>query len=129
MSTALDTDDFCFDYIFIKFANLASPAIIPWIEVADGKYIPEESTEDQIVILTKKKPGAEDVVALDSAEATTTKSHLKKEALISYLESKLRDPKDQAVVDYGQVEDIRIQPAGQGMSKSVYQFMQKYTPN
>lgn len=126
MSTELDTDDFCFDYIFIKFANLAVPTIIPWIEVADGKYIPEESTDDQIVILTKKKAAGEN--SGEGAEGPPlTKSILKKDALITYLESKLRDPKDASVLDYGTIEDIRVQPAGQGMTGSVYQFMQKYT--
>lgn len=129
MSSPLEnTEEYCLDYVWIKFTNLKFPTLIPWIEVAAGVYVPEESTPDEIVILTKKIIPAdqENVVSQETADDSPSKTHLKKPDLIAYLESKLRSPADADVIDYGPIEDIRMQPAGKEMTKDVYQFLLKY---
>lgn len=129
MTTAdqLDIDEFRLDYIFIKFTSLAMPVLVPWIEVADGEYVHQESTVDEIVILTKKRNVEEEEgVVTEPVEDTPTKSHFKKEVLITYLDSKLRDASDPNIIDYGPIEDIRVQPAGQSMTKEVYIFLAKH---
>ena len=120
-----DLEEFPHDYLFVKFASLKYPAILPWLEVGAGTFVPEESTEDELVFLTKKK-SEEGVVSADSGDNTPSKSHLKKTALMGYIESQLRKPSDPEVIDYGPVEDFRIQPAGQVMTKDVFMFLARY---
>lgn len=129
MSSPLEnTEEYCLDYVWIKFANLKFPTPIPWIEVAAGVYVAEESTPDEIVILTKKIVPAdqENVVSQETADDSPSKTHLKKPDLIAYLASKLRSPGDATIVDYGSIEDIIMQPAGKEMTREVYQFLLKY---
>lgn len=122
-----DFKEYHLDYLFIKFSGVKTPLIIPWIEVADGTYVAEESTEDEIVILTKKKKkDTDDNTAPAANEGDLVKSHLKKEALMAYLETKLRDPNLLNIVDYGTIEDLRLQPAGREMTSSVYKFLLNY---
>lgn len=129
MSFLDDTKEFSLDYVFIKFAGLKAPALIPWIEVAAGKFVPEESTIDELVFLTKppaKEDADPDVITESSADEGLTKSHLKKADLIKYLDAKLREPANPDVVDYGPVEDIRIQPAGMDLTREVFAFLAQY---
>ena len=129
MSSPLEnTEEYCLDYVWIKFANLKLPILIPWIEVAAGVYVAEESTPDEVVILTKKIVPAdqEHVVSQETADDSPSKTHLKKPDLIAYLETKLRSPGDATVIDYGTIEDIIMQPAGKEMTREVYQFLLKY---
>ena len=128
MSWIGELDHFKLDYVFIKFAGLRLPTPIPWLELADGVFVPEESTDDEIVILTRKKNAKKDegVVTPETADDTPTKTHLKKTALIEYFNAKLREPGNTDVVDYGPVEDFRIQPGGRDLTKGVFHFLIKY---
>lgn len=118
--------EFQLDYIFIKFANLPQPVMVPWIEVADGKYLPDESTDDEIVVITKKKK-TKDAKEGEDDETALQKVCFTKEVLITQLiEPKLRNTVNNGDCDYGPVEDIRIQPAEQDMTKSIYLFLNKY---
>lgn len=117
------------DYLIVKFANLKNPTLLPWIEVGAGAFVYEESVEDQLVFLTKPRQQADTekgVVTAASADEAPTKTHLKKKDLIQYLETKLREPLNSEVIDYGPIEDVIIQPAGKDMTKEVYQFLAKY---
>ena len=132
MSYLTDPREFLNDYVFIKFAGLAAPTLIPWIEVASGVYVHEESTVDELVFLTNKaarRKGDEpdEVVTEESAiDVAPTKTHIKKADLIAYLNNTLREPANPTVVDYGPVEDIRMQPAGRDMTKEVFAFLANY---
>lgn len=130
MSFLSNTGEYTLDYLFVKFTGLKYPTLIPWREVGAGDYVHEESTVDQLVFLVTKssKPkDDEDVTVTEStAEDTPTKSHLKKDDLIRYLDSKLREPANPQVVDYGPIEDLRMQPAGRDMTREVFAFLAKY---
>ncbi|RTL07797.1 hypothetical protein EKK58_01230 [Candidatus Dependentiae bacterium] len=131
MSFLSDTKEYALDYLFIKFANLKHPTLIPWIEVGAGIYVHEESTVDQLVFLTRKSSNSkedddDETVTENTADDTPTKTHLKKEDLIRYLDSKLREPTNPHIIDYGPVEDLRMQPAGRDMTREVFAFLAKY---
>lgn len=131
MSFLSDIKEYTLDYLFIKFANLKYPTLIPWIEVGAGVYVHEESTVDQLVFLTRKSSKSKDddddeTITEASTDDTPTKTHLKKEDLIRYLDSKLREPTNPHVADYGPVEDLRMQPAGRDMTREVFAFLAKY---
>lgn len=130
MSFLSDVKEYSLDYLFIKFASLKHPILIPWIEVGAGAYVPEESTVDQLVFLTRKVKKSmdddDDTITESTIEEATTKTHLKKEDLIRYLDSKLREPTNPHVADYGPVEDVRMQPAGRDMTREVFAFLAKY---
>jgi len=123
-----DIHEYKFDTVWIKFTNLKHPTPVVWIELASGIYVAEESTPDELVFLTKKiVPVAEEnIVSPETADDSPEKTHLKKADLIHYLESKLRPTPEEDVVDYGPIEDIRMQPAGREMTKEVYQFLLQY---
>jgi len=128
MSPFEQIGEYNLDYVWIKFAQLPKPTLIPWIEVASGIFVAEESTTEEIVFLTKKLVPAdqEDVVSPEMADDSPSKTHLKRGDLIAYLESRLRSAPDSGVIDYGPIEDIRMQPAGKEMTSDVYQFLLKH---
>jgi len=131
MTDLINPIEYQLDTLFVKFASLPKPAIIPWIEVASGRFVPEESTPEQFVFLTKAQTKAkvqeEGVVTeRDAEEPSLEKTHLKKKDLIAYLNDKLREPLNPEVVDYGPVEDFCMQPAGHDMTKEVFLFLAKY---
>lgn len=122
-----DLDEFNYDYLFIKFTNLPYVAAVAWSEVAGGTFVPDESSEDTFVFLTKIKEDLADEPAETSAPLV--RSPLKKDALIRYLDTQLREPSNPNVVDYGPVLDFRIQPAGRDMTKDVFMFLAKHRSN
>lgn len=130
MNAPPDVGDFKFDYIFVKFHKYPKPMIIPWIEVADGDIVADKLTDDEIVIAIKSKPETENGLPVVSAETVNTpeavEKTLKKDVLIKYLESKLKEGQTDKVLDYGTIEDIRIQPAKRDMTGSVYSFLEKH---
>lgn len=124
-----DIDDFGLDCVFVKCSKIPKPLKIIWIEVADGQYVPEESTEEEIVILTKPPSSGtiNVVVTKQTAEGEEPpKTRLRKKALIKYLESKLSEGEGGSSADFGSIEDIRMQPAGRNMTKEVFLFLAKY---
>lgn len=129
MSPLEQTESYSLDYVWVKFTTLRYPTLIPWIEVASGVYVYEESTTEEIVFLTKKLVPVEQEqeVSSETADDSPSKTHLKKADLMAYLETKLRpQPAESGVIDYGPIEDIRMQPAGRDMTSEVYQFLLKH---
>lgn len=111
---------FTLDYLVIKFAELPQPVMLPWLEVFSGQYVPEESTPEEAVVIIKK--------TADNGEQQESKTHIKKADIIAHLDSKLREPSDLQVADYGPIEDVRFQPAGRDLTEEVSTFLAKYKP-
>ncbi len=126
MSAPVDAPDFRLDYVYIKFANLTLPTLLPWIEVGKGDYLPEESTEDEFVFQNNAVSTEEATASPSGTDNNSNKTRIKKVELMKYLESKLREPTEPLLVDYGIVEDICLQPANKDMVKSVFLFLAKY---
>jgi hypothetical protein len=106
------------DQLIIKFSRLAVPVCLPWIEVADGDFVPDASDSRKLVFLIRKKdPGPE---AVDAPEGMV-RSVLEKPALAAYLQDRLG-----GAARYGQVEDFVIQPANRSLTPEVRKFLVSY---